>query len=473
MKSNHLTYNYFNFKILDDKVLLSNDCGGWIFLSLNSFNRFISQPNMLGYELLSLLKEKYFLTHEKIYCLPEDQIEKTRINKSHLFHPTSLFIIVVNENCNSDCIYCQASSHISSCRKKRAMNEETLEKILDFIIASEIKNISIEFQGGEPLLSFHLIKHAVNYINRIDIGDREISISVVSNLSLLTEDIAIFFKANNISVSFSLDGDENIHNYNRRIGSANKSFELTKQGLKLLREHGVNHGAIQTTTRIALPHAHKIVDAYSSLGLKEIFVRPLTRLGAASDKWETIGYTADEFLSFYNDVLDYIFELEINGHEMKETTASIFLSKIFNNKAVDYMDLRSPCGACIGQMAFDPDGNVYSCDEGRMLSYMGDNMFMIGNVYKHKYADVIKCDKCGQICAASITESSAYCSTCVYLPYCGICPVLNYHENGNMFSVQRDDYRCKIYKGILDKIFSIISSDDDTKIKVLKKWVEN
>ena len=184
MKSNHLTYNYFNFKILDDKVLLTNDCGGWIFLSLNSFNRFISQPNMLGYELLSLLKEKYFLTHEKIYCLPEDQIEKTRINKSHLFHPTSLFIIVVNENCNSDCIYCQASSHISSCRKKRAMNEETLEKILDFIIASEIKNISIEFQGGEPLLSFHLIKHAVNYINRIDIGDREISISVVSNLSL-------------------------------------------------------------------------------------------------------------------------------------------------------------------------------------------------------------------------------------------------------------------------------------------------
>ncbi len=472
MKSK-LTYNYFNFKQLGDKILLTNDCGGWLFLSLNDFNKFISHPEMLDFELLSLLKENYFFTREKLYCLTEGQVEKTRISKSHLFHPTSLFIIVINENCNCDCIYCQASSNISSCRNKREMDRKTIKGILDFIIASEIKNISIEFQGGEPLLSFHLIKHAVNYINSIDIGDRKISFSVVSNLSLLTEDMTDFFKANNISVSFSLDGDEHIHNFNRRIGSQNKSFELTKQGLKLLNDYAVNYGAIQTTTRMALSHAHNIVDTYREIGLKEIFVRPLTRLGAASDRWENIGYTAEEFLSFYNDVLEYILELEENGTEIRETTASIFLSKIYNNMAIDYMDLRSPCGACIGQMAFDPDGNIYSCDEGRMLSYMGDNMFMLGNVHTHEYADIIKCDKCKQICAASVMESSPYCSTCVYLPYCGICPVLNYHMNGNMFSVQRDDYRCKIYKGMLDKIFSIISSGDDAKVKVLKKWVEN
>ena len=94
--------------------------------------------------------------------------------------------------------------------------------------------------------------------------------------------------------------------------------------MKLLNDYAVNYGAIQTTTRMALSHAHNIVDTYRELGLKEIFVRPLTRLGAASDRWDNIGYTAEEFLSFYNDVLDYIIELEENGTEIRETTAKAY-----------------------------------------------------------------------------------------------------------------------------------------------------
>ena len=36
------------------------------------------------------------------------------------------------------------------------------------------------------------------------------------------------------------------------------------------------------------------------------------------------------------------------------------------------MELRSPCGAGTGQIAYYYDGNIYTCDEGRMLAEMGN-----------------------------------------------------------------------------------------------------
>ena len=44
------------------------------------------------------------------------------------------------------------------------------------------------------------------------------------------------------------------------------------------------------------------------------------------------------------------------------------------------MELRSPCGAGVGQMGYNFDGKVYTCDEGRMIGRMGDPIFEIGDV---------------------------------------------------------------------------------------------
>lgn len=49
------------------------------------------------------------------------------------------------------------------------------------------------------------------------------------------------------------------------------------------------------------------------------------------------------------------------------------------------MELRSPCGAALGQLAFTASGNVYTCDEGRMMAEMGDDAFKLGNVFENGY----------------------------------------------------------------------------------------
>lgn len=465
-------YNHFNFKKLEDKILITNDSGAHEFLSTEEFNTFITSPDLLEDSLKYSLVENGFFIPDAISDISEIVTNRMRAAKAHIFHPTSLFIIVVNENCNCDCIYCQASSQMSNRRIRREMKSSIIFQILDFILASGIRDITIEFQGGEPLISFEVIRDGILYLKEKASSRINLNCSVVTNLSLLTEEMAKFFKTHGVSISFSLDGSREVHEYNRRIGHPNRSFDAVENGIAILDRYGIQFGAIQTTSRFSLMHAKDIVDEYVAHGLNEIFLRPLTRLGAASSQWNLIGYSADEFIAFYQEAMGYIVQLNLKGTEIRETTAVILLSKMTGHCDVDYMDLRSPCGACIGQMAFDPDGNIYSCDEGRMLSYMGDDSFRIGNVSSDTYESVINSKLCQQICSASVMESNSICSSCVYLPFCGICPVYNLSVYGDMTTFSRQDYRCTIYKGIMDYLFKCIMADNEEN-EVFRKWVED
>ena len=63
----------------------------------------------------------------------------------------------------------------------------------------------------------------------------------------------------------------------------------------------------------------------------------------------------------------------------------------------------SPCGAGVGQMSYYYDGNVYTCDEGRMLSEMGDNSFLLGNVHTNTFQECVS----SPVCAASLAMRMA------------------------------------------------------------------
>lgn len=204
------------------------------------------------------------------------------------------------------------------------------------------------------------------------------------------------------------------------------------------------------------------------MGLKSIFIRPLTPLGCANKDWNIVGYSAEEFIEFYNKVFDYILQLNMNGTEISEGHATIFLSKILHGYPVNYMELRSPCGAGIGQIAYYYDGNIYTCDEGRMLAEMGDDSFKLGNVYDNTYDELINCNNCKAACISSVLESLPTCYDCVYSPYCGTCPVTNLALNKNIFNREPNSYRCKIYRGILDRIFSALQNEKEKSI--IEKW---
>ena len=163
------------------------------------------------------------------------------------------------------------------------------------------KELNFEFQGGEPLSNFEIIKYIVEYTNSVN-KEKTIQYSLVSNLSLLTDEMIEFFKKYNVSISTSLDGHELLHNYNRPLSNYPNTYKLLGKTIAKLKENNIPYGAIQTTTKKSLKYPQEIINEYREKGLNNIFIRPLTPLGYALDKWDKIGYTVDEFKTFINNV---------------------------------------------------------------------------------------------------------------------------------------------------------------------------
>ena len=61
-------------------------------------------------------------------------------------------------------VYCQAQSgNINICKM---MNEDIAKKSVDIALQSPQRELSFEFQGGEPLSNFPIIKFIVEYSER-------------------------------------------------------------------------------------------------------------------------------------------------------------------------------------------------------------------------------------------------------------------------------------------------------------------
>lgn len=458
--------NHFNFKKQSNNdYLVTTDFGTFCSLTNDEFIQVINKTLTKDSAKYEELVDKGII-YENEFDFIEDFTYLLRRSKNCLFTATSLFIFVVTTKCNGDCLYCQAKTSNSH---GLDMDEKTADKYIDILMECPSKNINVEFQGGEPLLNFKIIKYIVSKINNLNI-DKNIRYSLVSNLTLVDDEIISFIKANKIGVSSSLDGDSMVHDYNRPMKDKTSMFNRTKDGVLKLKSNGIKAEFIQTTTRFSLDKQKNIIDEYISNNSNYIFLRPLTPVGMAEERWNTIGYTPDEFLKFYCSSLDYIIDINLGGYLLKEGMATIFLEKILNNRDTNYMELRSPCGASIGQMAFYPTGDIFSCDEGRMLYEYGDDIFKIGD--KHSsYSEILNSRKCKSISSVSLLESLPECGGCIYSPYCGVCPVINYALYKDVFPNIPNHYKCLINRGILNKLFSILLDKKNDRKKVLYNWV--
>lgn len=460
--------NYFNFKQWKDKMLLTNEQGRYILLGKRDFLNLVNKRyDLLSKEILQTLKDRFF-----IYDIDEDVfIEKVanayRDNKQYLFSATSLHIFVMTNACNMCCVYCQAQD--SAQEKKGKMQEMTAKAAVDIALQSPNEYLTFEFQGGEPLLNFETIKYIVEYSEQ-NKNHKQIQYSLVTNTLLLNEEMIQFFKKYDVSISTSLDGCKEVHNSNRPKIDGDGTYDYVSRNIKWLQSNDIQVGAIETTTKISLKNAEKIIETYHNLGLNHLFIRPLTPLGYAKEHWAEIGYEPEEFLKFYKQCILILLEHNRNGIRMSEGHARIFLKKILTGYSENYMELRSPCGAGIGQMAYYYDGNIYTCDEGRMVAKMGDQMFCLGNVNYSTYDDLMENRVCKVTCQASVLESLPGCCDCVYHPYCGVCPVISYASDNSIYTRESNVYRCKIYKGILDILFEILLEEPGAE-DILKAWI--
>lgn len=456
--------NYFNFKKIKDQILITNDIGHNSLLTQQEFSALVMDKLDMSYPKYPELVQKRFILPGNKFVSTGYAASDLQRAKGYLRCSTGLHIFVLTNKCNMHCKYCQAQSENSN--NYGFMTKATAKRAVDIALQSPDLLLTFEFQGGEPLLNFDVLKYIVEYAESRK-GQKRILYSITTNGTLITDKVIDFFQKYCVSVSISLDGPEDVQNNNRPMNSGESSFIYIEKAIPVLRKHDIFGGAVLTTSNYSLNRWSQIIDTYLSFDLKEIFIRPLTPLGFANDHWDEIGYKTEEFLMFYRNIMEYILSKNKQGIKMREMHAMIFLRKILYQVSDNYMELRSPCGATIGQIAYYYDGNIYTCDEGRMIAQMGDDAFCLGDV-NSSYADIVGCKNCKAVCKASILEGLPGCSDCVYLPYCGTCPATTYALEGSLLSRTYNNYRCRTYKGILDLLFELLIDDENKK--VFESW---
>lgn len=476
-KLNYSKMGFFRFGQIGKEYLLTNEAGDYVFLSQGDFEKFVSGEPERTVKYRELCRKNFIGGKHDLKKL----INKYRNKHSYLFRGPGLHIVVVTLRCNYNCVYCQASSHRAN-DKHKDMSLKTAKRVVDTIFESPNHFLAIEFQGGEPLLNWEAVRFVTKYAREKNKKEkRNLELRLVSNFSLMDEEKLEFLFKHNVSLCTSLDGPRAVHDKNR-LYSGGSSYQATTRWLarameiyrqrekqeKNKRVYIYQPGAVMTSSRFSLGKEKAIIDEYLKWGLETIFLRPLNPFGFARGAWQAIGYTPEEYLRFYEKALDYILKLNREGKRFFERTATLILTKILTEQDPNYLELRSPCGAGLGQMAYDYNGDVYTCDEGRMMGYQGNNMFKLGNVHKNEYAKLVESPTLKAMCLASEISSQAGCSQCVFAPYCGVCPIFNYVTQGNIFGQASTSDRCRINKGIFKIIFNRLANPRNEKI--FKRW---
>lgn len=469
IKINSKKVAFCRFKKIGNEYLITNDIGRYFFLSPSQFENYMEGKIKEDSDLYLDLEREGFIKDSINFPYV---CSRYRQRNNYLSQGPSLHIIVVTLRCNYKCIYCQASS-VNMDKKDYDMDKETAKKVVDTIFRAPNPYLTVEFQGGEPLVNWPIVKYITEYVREKEReSEKKVGISLVSNFSLMTEDKYDFLVKNDVSLCTSLDGPEKLHNINRPFPGKN-SYKETVSWIKKITERQkkdsrVFHvSALVTVSKFSLDYPKEIVDEYLKLGFNRIHLRPLSFLGLSNKKNSSIGYSMDEFLDFWRKSMDYIIDINLKGKFFYERGSGIMLRKILTDSDPNFLDLRSPCGAGIGQMLYNYDGKVYTCDEGRMI---GDDTFVIGNVKKDSYEDMVSSDTVKSMCVASLLENLP-CDDCVYKPYCGVCPVLNYALYSDLFVSMPNNERCKLNKGMLDYLFEKLHNKEIKK--VFEKWMKS
>ena len=462
LKDNEYALNTIRKQKIDDRYLITTDQGTWIDLSEDDYQLLIQNKIKENPELFKKLEKKgVILTKNNI----NNAVMEYRKKYSHLFQGASLHILVPTQRCNQRCIYCH-SSVVPEKSEGFDMDEDIAKATVDFIFQSPSPAITIEFQEGDALINWDIVKFITEYAEKVNQQKKKhLGFDIVSNLTKMDHDKLKYLIKHKVGICTSLDGPKEVHDKNRYyFGGGGTYKDLTYWINEIKNHYNYDIQALMVVTRFSLSHYKEIVDEYRKWNFRWIKLRPLSNIGFAKGAWKHISYSAEEYLDYYRKSMEYL--MEVNKNQLiSERMSEIILLKLHGVWA-NYTDFQSPCGAGIGQIAYDQWGNIFTCDEGRMIK--GD-VFKLGHVKTTTYKEAITSSTISSMMAASINED-LICDSCAFKPYCGVCPAHNYSEQGSLIVPIPSNFMHKVWFGMFQYLFRNLIKNPEYK-KIYRSWL--
>lgn len=146
-------------------------------------------------------------------------------------------VLELTQDCNHSCVYCPYSPLEPTRRlsTQARMGWATAKAGMDLLLrhSRNSDRIALGFYGGEPLIEWDLMRRCIDYMSI----DSRAHLSLTTNATLVTSDIADTLSQAGVAVHISLDGPQQIHDAGRKLrGTSDSAYDATLRGLANLRE---------------------------------------------------------------------------------------------------------------------------------------------------------------------------------------------------------------------------------------------
>jgi uncharacterized protein len=204
---------------------------------------------------------------------------------------------IVTDDCNFNCSYCLPK------KEKKYMKSSTIEKAVTFFYPFLQENAYIIFYGGEPLLAFDQIRHAVSLLQKKEkTGKKKLKFSITTNGSLVNDEILDFFNTHCFNMLLSFDGQA--QEICREPGSQKFTRELIR-GINRDSYPGIEFSTNSVFTPATVNNLSQSLRYIIEMGVTEV------RLSLAEDQpWEEAALMVlenelerlrDFLISYYKD----------------------------------------------------------------------------------------------------------------------------------------------------------------------------
>ncbi|MFC2034177.1 radical SAM protein [Chloroflexota bacterium] len=286
------------------------------------------------------------------HIVPENSVPFSKVMEKPLFIRPHLLL---TNRCNMTCSYCFADEGTYG-RDIAGMEDILSEQIALFAANSLLDDIPVALVhfGGEPLLNLQTMQTIVNETKGLagKYGSSHFYNAVITNGTMITEEVASFLVDNEIKVVLSLDGRKSLHDRVRKLKNDEGSFERIIAGLSYF---PTGYPLIIRATISYWTDIPKEIVFFRSLGASEIEFGYLGEYPSEVNIIESLKHQLNQLFvhAIKNDDSKSISKVRPFNDWMKKIHAFTYhKDECYSSK---------DCGAGRTRLAITPDGSILPC----------------------------------------------------------------------------------------------------------------
>lgn len=384
-KSVCLAYSSKNNSFLE----LSEDL--YNFLSKRVINNSLEIPHQLPEDIQTELEQEGFICRESE---DDEFVVKSQFVTQSVQHDKSKLNLVLAPtlNCNFNCPYCFE-------KEKRAsrMSDQTVDNLINFIKEfGNIKDLTITWYGGEPLLAMPVIEKILSRI-ATEIPTKIKRHSIITNGYLFdAKAIELFQKYPLDSIQITLDGVKERHDNLRALKSNNAStYDKILENIGLV----VNN----------LPNTELHIRVNIDKNNVDDFFQISNEIHNKYDDKNVIVYPG--IIRLENEEKTNLVEPAFGRWETANLLYDLYSKGILKGDVYPTLRIAKTCCAlCVSSYIIGPMGEIYKCwndvsDKSKIIGYI-DRPEIVNKTLYYRYH---------QGCA---WYNDPVCKKCFFMPIC-------------------------------------------------------